>query len=49
MPALLRAFFVHERVVVALHLEDAAVAFAFLLGDGVHLVPGLEEFTVLIR
>ena len=45
----MRAFFVYEGVVVALHFEDAAVAFAFLFGDGVHLVPGFEEFAVLLR
>ena len=49
MPASLRAFFVYEGVVVALYLEDAAVAFAFLFGDGVHLVPGFEELAVLLR
>ena len=49
MPASLRAFFVHERVVVALHLEDASVAFALLFGDGEYLVPGFEEFAVLVR
>ena len=43
----LLAFFVHERVVVPLHLENAAVALAFFLGYGVHLVPGFEQFTVL--
>ena len=45
----MRAFLVYERVVVTLHLEYAAVTFAFLFGDGVHLVPGFKELAVLIR
>ena len=45
----MRASFVYERVVVTLHLEYAAVTFAFLFGDGVHLVPGFKELAVLIR
>ena len=49
MPALLRAFFVHEGIVVALYLEDTAVTLAFLFRDGVHLVPGFEYFAGLVR
>lgn len=45
--SLLFAFFVHERVVVPLHLENAAVALAFPFGDGIHLVPCLEQLAVL--
>ena len=42
------AFPVNEGVVVALNLENAAVSFTFALGDGVHLVPRLKKFAVLI-
>ena len=47
--SLLLAFFVHERIVVPLHLENAAIALAFFFGYGIHLVPGFEQFTVLFR
>ena len=43
------AFLEDERVVVALNLENAAVAFAFALRDGVHLVPSFKKFAVLRR
>ena len=42
------AFLEDEGVVVALDLENAAVALAFALGDGVHLVPGFEKLAVLL-
>lgn len=42
------AFLEDEGIVVALDLENAAVAFAFALGDGVHLVPGFEKLAVLL-
>jgi len=42
------AFLEDERVVVALNLENAAVAFAFAFCDRVHLVPGFEKFAVLL-
>ena len=42
------AFLEDEWVVVALDLENAAVAFTFALGDGVHLVPGFEKPAVLL-
>ena len=42
------AFFEDERVVVALDLENAAVAFAFAFRDGVCPVPGLEKLAVLL-
>ena len=41
------AFLEDEGVVVSLDLENAAVALAFALGDGVHFVPGFEKFAVL--
>ena len=43
------AFLEDEGVVVALDLENAAVALAFALGDGVHLVPGFKKLAVLLR
>lgn len=42
------AFLEDEGVVVALDLENAAVSFAFALGDGVHLVPGFKKLAVLL-
>lgn len=42
------AFLEDEGVVVALDLENAAVSFAFALGDGVHLVPSFKKLAVLL-
>ena len=42
------AFLEDEGVMVALDLENASVALAFALGDGVQLVPGFEKLAVLL-
>ena len=42
------AFLENERVMVALNLENAAVALAFAFRDGVSSVPSLEKFAVLL-
>jgi len=42
------AFFKDKRVVVALNLENAAVALAFTFCDRIHFVPSFKKFAVLL-